>query len=146
MFARVDVYRRFVSCLVYVPKERFDTDLGYAMQEILEKEFDALEISFTTWFAESSLARIHYVIRIDPQKPRNYDYSLIEQKLIEVGRTWKDDLRGHLIDHFGEEQGIVLWQHYQNAFPAGYRETFDARHAIYDIQHLETLKQDYLWR
>lgn len=144
MFARVDVYRRFVSCLVYVPRDRFNTDLAYAMQEILQKEFKALEVSFTTWFAESILARIHYVLRIDSQKPRVYDYKAIEQKLIEVGRTWQDELRSQLIEYNGEEKGILLAQMYQAAFPAGYRETFDARHALHDVHQLEKLSPQNL--
>ncbi len=139
MFARMDVYRRFISCLVFVPRERFDTDLAQAMQTVLAKAFNALEISFTTQFSESVLARIHYEIRIDPKTDIKYDVKDIEKKLIEVGRSWKDDLRENLLDYFGEETGNDLFRQYVNAFPAGYIEIFPARTAIYDIEHIRSL-------
>lgn len=142
MFARTDVYRRFVSCLVYVPRERFDTALGYAMQEILSREFNALENSFTTWFSDSSLARIHYVMRIDPSCAENYDLKDIEQKLIEVGRTWQDDLKDYLVEFYGEEKGIVEHQKFHNAFPIAYREAFESRLAVYDVEHIEALSEE----
>lgn len=139
LFVRQDAYRRFVSCLVYVPRERFDTELGYAMQEVLRKAFNALEISFTTWFSESTLARIHYVIRINSKEPLTYDIKTIETKLVEVGRSWKDDLRQNLLDYSGEEKGIALFNRYDYAFPAGYREAFNAKIAVFDIEHIENL-------
>lgn len=141
MFAWADVFHRFVSCLVYVPRERFDTDLAYAMQEVLRKELNALEISFTTWFSESVLARVHYILRLDPNVPYTPDYEQIQNKLIDVSRTWKDDLRLHLIEHYGEDHGVPYFLKYQNAFPAGYRESFDSRYAVYDVQHLEALSE-----
>jgi glutamate dehydrogenase len=140
-FARMDVFHRFLSCLVFVPRDRFDTDLCYSIQDILKEMFKALEITFTTWFSESTLARIHYVIRIDPHTPLTYDIKAIEAKLIEISRSFKDDLKQCLLDYFGEEKGNSLFCKYHHAFPAGYREAFNAHTAIYDIEHIEFLSE-----
>jgi len=139
LFARRDVYGRFMSCLVYVPRDYFNSDLREAMQEILMREFAALDITFDTRFSESVLARIHFILRIDPKKPLIYDIKEIEKKLIEVSRTWKDDLKDELIGCKGEEKGLILFHQYGNAFPAGYREDFYPRYAIHDIDHIEKL-------
>lgn len=139
LFARMDVYRRFVSCLVYIPKERVNTELRMAMKRILEVSFNAVDISYTTLFTESVLARIHFIIKIDPDNCPDYDFKEIEMKLIEAGRSWIDDLQYNLYEAYGEEQANSLFSHYRNVFPAAYCENFTARTAVNDIKHIEML-------
>lgn len=139
LFILPDVYGRFVSCLVYVPRDNLSTDLIYRMQSILMEEFHGEKVSFTTYFPESVLARIHYVIRVNPKRKLHYDIKKIENKLVEVGRSWKDDLQDEILENFGEEYGSRILNRYKRAFPAGYRETYAPKSAIYDIKHLEKL-------
>jgi glutamate dehydrogenase len=141
MFARTDVYRRFISCLVYVPRERFNTALRHAMEMVLEAEFDALEISFSTHFSASVLARIHFIIRIDPTNLKEYDFKDVEKKLIIVGRSWSDDLHDYLKDSFGEEKANRLNNEYKDAFPVAYSTQFSPRTAVFDIIHIEALSE-----
>lgn len=141
MFARTDVYRRFVSCLVYVPRDLFNTELREAMEEVLMESFNAQGISFATRFSESALARIHFIIRINPKDTTEYDFKEIEKKLIEVGRSWTDDLQEFLSDTFGEEEANQLYTKYKNAFPAVYRTNFSPRTAVFDIKYVEQLSE-----
>ena len=141
LFVREDAYGRYISCLVYVPRDNFNTDLLYRMREILKDAFSGEQVTFTTYFPDSILARIHFVIRVDPNKSRYYDMKEIEQKLIEVGRSWKDGLTENLLEYFGEEKGNYLVNKYERAFPAGYREVFMTRSAVYDIEHVEKLNE-----
>lgn len=142
LFVRKDIYGRYLSCLVYLPRERINTDLRQAMQEVLDKTFNAVETTFTTLFTESVLARVHYLIRVDPNKPLEYDIKELEAKLIEVGRSWQDELSQNLTDFYGEEKGNHLTQKYVKAFPAGYKDDFLPRTAVYDIEHIENLSHD----
>lgn len=142
LFARMDVYRRFISCLVYVPKERINTELREAMKAILQESFKAEEITFSTQFTESVLARVHYMIRVNPHDCPAYDLKEIERKLIEVGRSWTDDLQLHLNESYGEEQANFLFSRYKNAFPISYCENFSARIAVHDIKHIESLSPE----
>lgn len=139
LFARKDVYGRFISCLVFVPRDRFNSELRNAMQAVLQKAFNAIEISYNTYFSESILARIHFFIRVNPQRTLEYDVKEIEAKLVEVSRTWDDDLHDSLIEYYGEEKGVTLYHKYTDAFPAGYRADFLTRTAIFDIAHIEEL-------
>lgn len=139
MFARKDIYGRFISCLIYVPRDRYHTELRIDMQQVLQEAFHAQEITFTTQFSESVLARIHFLIRINPHEPVDYDFQEIENRLIEVGRAWEDDLKITLMDAFGEEEGHRLANLY--TFSASYREHFAPRAAAYDIKHIERLSQ-----
>lgn len=141
MFARTDVYRRFVSCLVFVPKERFNTELREAMQKVLAEKFNSHEITFSTWFSESVLARIHFIIRTNPQDTTQWDFKEIEERLIEIGRTWTDDLQHFLFEAFGEEIANRLYSKYKDAFPVAYTSNFSPRTAVYDIKHIEILSK-----
>jgi glutamate dehydrogenase len=141
LFTRHDAFNRFLSCLVYVPKERYNTELRMAMEEILKSTFNASAIIFSTMFSESVLARIHFVIQLKKGSPRPSQTVLneVESQLIEVGRTWGDDLQSFLIENYGEEQGNGLNNRYRNAFPAGYTSHFSPRVAVVDIKYLELI-------
>lgn len=142
MFARTDMYRRFVSCLVYVPKERFKTELRQAMEKILADSFHSNDITFSTWFSESVLARIHFIIRTDPDDHTVWDFKDIERKLVEVGRSWGDDLQSLIAETFGEEEGNRIFARYKTAFPSNYSDNFSPRTAVYDIKHVEALSNE----
>jgi glutamate dehydrogenase len=143
LFVRPDTYRRFISCLVYLPKEKLNTDLQKEMEKILVREFSGIEIGFSTLFGDSNLARIHFLIRTDPKKELSYDVKKIEERLVEVARSWKEELRQALIAHYGEEQSGPLIQKYSYAFPSGYRDTFPATTAVHDIEHIERISSDH---
>ncbi len=139
MFTRKDIYGRFISCLVYLPRDDFNVELCNRMQDILQEAFHGLEISYETLFSDSILAHIHFTIRIDPKQPRKYDLSKIEQRLIAASRSWRDGLHEQLVSHFGEEKGNALNLHYGRAFPSNYTEAFSPRTAVEDIARIETL-------
>ncbi len=143
LFVRQDTYRRFISCLVYLPKEKLNTDLQKKMEKILVHEFSGIEIGFSTSFGESNLVRIHFLVRTDPKKELSYDVKKIESKLVDVARSWKEELRQALIAHYGEAHGGRLIQKYEYAFPSGYRDTFLASAAVHDIEHIESISLDH---
>jgi glutamate dehydrogenase len=143
LFVLPDVYGRYLSCLVYVPRDNLNTDLIYRMQNILMKAFDGFQGTFATYFPESVLARVHFVIRVDPKKKLTYNLKGIENQLVEIGRSWKDDLQDQILEFFGEEYGNRLINRYIRAFPAGYREIYSAKQAVFDILRLEKLSIDH---
>ncbi len=141
LFSRVDVYRRFVSCLVYVPKDIYNSELRRAMQKVLSDSLQGNVIAFTTLFGESTLARIHFIVRINPDNPESYDFNYIEKRLIEVGRSWNDDFQAELEEGFGEEKGHRLFVKYKSAFQTGYTSNFSPKTALFDIKHIEQLSE-----
>jgi glutamate dehydrogenase len=142
LFVRKDTFGFFISCLVFVPREKFTSALSERMKDILQKGLKGLSVSYSTRFSESMLARIHYVVRVNPKKEFEYHVKTLEQKLIEAGRTWQDDLRVALVEHSGEERGNELLKRYQQAFPASYQEAFSAPSAVIDIDYFETLTKE----
>lgn len=139
LFVRKDAYNRYFSCIVYVPRERYDTDLRIKIQTILMQELNGVESTFTTLFTESILARIHFEIRVDAALSNEYDYASIEQKVIAAAYSWQDALKENLETTYGETNGAQLFNKYKRAFMSGYREEYEARSAMVDIEHIEKL-------
>ncbi|MBT3358077.1 MAG: NAD-glutamate dehydrogenase [Rhodospirillales bacterium] len=137
LFLRRDDIERFMSCLIYVPRDRFDTDLRQRMQGIMEEAFDGERADWYVQLSDSPLARIHMFIRTTPGAIPEYDADMIEGELIAAARSWTDQLENTLIAAHGEESGLALHQQYKDAFRSGYRERFDAEAAVGDIDMIE---------
>ncbi|HET9843127.1 MAG TPA: NAD-glutamate dehydrogenase, partial [Gammaproteobacteria bacterium] len=141
LFIRKDIFGHYFSCLVFVPRDRFNSGLRMTFSKILEEELQGKLLDFNTRFSESILCRIHFIIQIDPKSDVDYSEHAIEERLKEAARTWDDSLKDALIDHFGEEEGNRLIHKYARVFPPGYRASFLARTAVYDISHIENLNE-----
>lgn len=142
LFIRKDPFARVFSCLVFVPRERFNSKLREKIQNILLNELGGYQVDFSTRFSESTLARIHFIVRFKDDLAKEYDFNELQEKLIEVGRMWEDHFKDALIEHFGEEEGNTLYHKYRGAFPVGYRSDFNVRTAVYDVQHIERLSKE----
>ncbi len=141
LFVRRDAFDRFVSCFVYVPRERYNTALRQRFGVILEQAYGGKIASFSTQLDDSVLARVHFLIRIQPGKAADPDASAVERDLVEAARTWADRFDEALIAAEGLEKGVELLNRYGEAFPTSYRETFPAATAVEDIEHIEAVRK-----
>ncbi|WP_366653882.1 NAD-glutamate dehydrogenase [Fodinicurvata sp. EGI_FJ10296] len=137
LFVRRDPYERFVSCLVFAPRDRYNTDLRRRFEAILESAFDGKIQSFVPQFGEAAHARVHFVISTQPGKIPAVDVKEIEDRLVQATRYWADHLRDSLIEARGEERGLLLLRQYGEAFPTSYREAVPPQAAINDIDRIE---------
>lgn len=142
LLVRKDAFARYFSCLVYVPREIFTTDLALAMQDILVDAFKGLDCSFTALFSDSVLARIHFLIRVNPKIAIDLDVPSIERKLIDVARTWNDDLKNQLKNYYGEAEGLKYFYKYSKALPTSYSESYTPEEALKDIEKIESLSKE----
>ncbi|MFC4158019.1 NAD-glutamate dehydrogenase [Chitinimonas lacunae] len=139
VFIREDLYRRYVSALVYVPRDNYNTDVRIKMQQILTDAFGGSSAEFNVSLSESILARIHFIVRTSPGSTLpEYDPREIENQIAHATRRWADDLQLNLTTHAGEERGMALYAKYVRAFPAAYYADYDARTAVSDIDKIET--------
>ncbi|PRY72395.1 NAD-glutamate dehydrogenase [Halomonas ventosae] len=139
LFIREDRSGKFYSCLAFVPRDVFSTELRLRIQGLLCEELDATFGDFNTYLSESVLARIQFILRFKGDQPADYDLRRLEAKLATLARNWRDDLQGAAIEGFGEEQANLLMDRFRDAFPASYRDDFSARTAVYDLQHISEL-------
>ncbi len=65
LFLRKDIYGRYMSCLVYLPRDRYTTQVRLRAQEILQRAFGAQQVDYSVQVGESSVARLHLVVRAE---------------------------------------------------------------------------------
>ncbi|VTU25596.1 NAD-specific glutamate dehydrogenase [Variovorax sp. PBS-H4] len=139
LFVRRDPFERFLSCLIYAPRENYTTELRQRWQDILMREFNGIASEFNVHLSESVLARVQITVRTKPGSIPAFDVRELEEKLVAAARRWGDDLKTALIEAAGEAQGNALLRRFGTAFPAGYRDEFAARAAVHDIQLMAQL-------
>jgi glutamate dehydrogenase len=145
LFLRTDQLSHFVSCLVYLPRDRYTTVVRLAMQDILVRELGGESIEYTARVSESPWAVVHFTVRLpDDARAADVDTSLdnetrIQNLLTEAARTWGDRLMGAV------PTGAITRaaaEHYAVAFPEVYRQAFSPHDAIGDIAIIEQLQPD----
>nr|WP_277605805.1 NAD-glutamate dehydrogenase [Glycomyces sp. L485] len=142
LFLRRDVYGRFCSCLVYLPRDRYNTANRIKIQEILNRRLGGIGVDYDTRVTESVLARLHFVIRIDPYADAEpVDVDSIQAELADATRSWDADLALQLDHHVGEGQARSLFRTYSEAYPAAYKAEHPPIDAAKDIAKLEMLHE-----
>jgi glutamate dehydrogenase len=136
VFVRRDPLERFVSCLVYVPRERYDSELRGRFAAILEEAFAGEMSTFYTHLDESALARIQFIIRTTRGAVPVVDVALLGKQLADAGRSWMDRLREAAAAAFGDEEARIRLSGLQ-PFPIAYQARTDAIQAVADLRWIE---------
>ncbi|GAB3091622.1 NAD-glutamate dehydrogenase domain-containing protein [Pseudomaricurvus hydrocarbonicus] len=142
LFIRRDPYGKFVNCIVYVPRDDFSTQIRIKIQDIIGDAINAQEHEFTTYFSESVLARSHIVFKVDPSDDLDIDVKRLERQIVDITRSWTDRLYESLCDTYGEEKGARLYANFGEAFSSSYRETYEARAAVQDLETIAQLDNE----
>jgi glutamate dehydrogenase len=140
LFARRDMFDRFLSCLVFVPRDRFNTENRRRIERILRRATGATSIDYTTRVSESVLVRLHFLVYAEPGRLPRLDEREIETLLVAATRSWADDLEEALNEEHGEERAGALFRRYRDAFPAAYCADWVPRSALADIGQIEELR------
>jgi glutamate dehydrogenase len=142
LFLRRDGYGRFISCLIYLPRDRFTTGNRLHMQEILLRELNGIGVDYTTRVTERMLARVHFIVRTDPADPPGaVDPNALAELLADATRMWDDDFSLVLDRKLGEEPAKELFARYAQAFPDSYKDGHTPYEAVHDIAKLELLEE-----
>ena len=137
LFVRHDDFSRFVSCLVYLPRDRYDTPMRLAVTRILEQAFDGTLDAYYTQVSEGPLARLHLIIRTRPGASILADTGELESRIAVAIRSWADHLQDALVQEYGEARGLALGRRWLDGFPAAYREHHLPLAALCDVERLE---------
>jgi glutamate dehydrogenase len=138
LFIRRDPLERFVSCLVYAPRERYDTTLRQRFTAILEKAFAGTLSAFYTHIDEGALARVQFIIRTTRGAVPAVDPAALEKELAEAGRSWSDRLEETAVAELGEEGARALLKRF-SAFPLAYQARTEAAEAVADLRRLDAV-------
>ncbi|NUO34815.1 MAG: NAD-glutamate dehydrogenase [Dermatophilaceae bacterium] len=140
LFLRRDEFGRFVSCLVYLPRDRYNTTVRLRIEAILLQAFGGENIDNTTRVSESTLARLHFVVRMPAGTDiPDIDEVALERRVIDATRTWDEDLSEALGQARGLEGAARTMAAYAKALPEAYKEDFDVATAVEDLDRIDAL-------
>ncbi|MCH8263982.1 MAG: NAD-glutamate dehydrogenase [Proteobacteria bacterium] len=137
LFVRKDSYGKFFSCLVYLPRDIYSTEIRIKLQNFLQSNLKAAEIDFDTYFSESSLARIHFVLRVPDIHQVSYSVDDLESRMVEEIKPWDDRFLEALNDRLPEKQAIERYERHGQCFSATYKEAYSGETAVLDTQYIE---------
>ncbi len=138
LFVSRDHRGGFVSCLVYLPRDRYTTPVRVQVVDALRRAFGGSDVDYTALVTESVMARLHVVVAT-PDGALAPDVAALEASLGRLVRAWIDDLRDALVDVRGEEDGLDVFRQWTHAFPVAYQFDVAARAAVDDLAILDGL-------
>lgn len=139
LFLRRDRYGRFWSALVYIPRDRFNTELRLRIEALMKEALHGEAVDTTVQLGESPLAQLHMTVRPRPGEEISVDAAELETRLTHLLRNWQDDLREVLINRHGEARGLGLAASYGRALPQNYIENVSVQLAADDVDRLAAL-------
>ncbi len=139
VFVRRDKYGRFYSCLVFLPRDRFNTEVRERIEAMLKDALHGERVDSSIQLGESPLAQVHLVIRPKPGDLVEYDVAALEAEVGKIVRNWHDALRDALVAVHGEAEGLALARHVRALSPA-YIEAATPRVAAEDLALAASLR------
>ncbi len=139
LFVRRDRYGRFFTCMVFVPRDRFNTSVRERIESLLGMALHAVQSDSAVEMGESALARLTIVVRPKIGDQPVYDRAELERGVAAIVRNWQDEVRDALVRLRGEHEGVVLANRYAKSLPAGYVEDVSPAVAAEDIHQLSQL-------
>jgi glutamate dehydrogenase len=140
LFVRADAYGRFLSCLVYLPRDRYTTTVRQRMEEILLRRLGAASVDYTARVSESVLARLHFVVRMPlGETTGEVDVRSLERELTLATRSWTDEFADLIAGADDPDRLATL----VGGLPEGYKEDYTPRQAVQDLEALSALAGDH---
>src|SRR5215469_3094379 len=144
LFLRRDVYGRYMSCLIYLPRDRYTTQVRLRTQEILREELHgAAQVDYSVMVGESPVARLHIVVRAARgQLLADVDAAALEAQVAAVVRSWDDDLDEEAVRQLGEERASALLAMCSGEqIPQTYKTDVPASAAVDDLEKILQLRE-----
>ncbi len=143
LFARRDPFDRFISVLLFVPRDHYDSRVRKAAGEILSRAWRGRVSAYYPSFSDAPLARVHFIIGVEPGNHDDPDLKAVEDEIVEAVRTWEDRFDA-AVRGGGAAAGQVagMLSRWSGAFSGGYRDYYDADEALADLGEIDAMGQD----
>lgn len=136
LFVRRDSYGKFFSCLVYMPRDIYNTKVRQQVQHLLKSELQAEEVEFNTYLSESTLVRIHFILRVPEIQNVKYNRAKLESEMVQLIKPWDDYFLESLQDSYTDTEADSLFSTYSSCYPTGYKEAYSAGEGVIDIARI----------
>jgi glutamate dehydrogenase len=141
LFLRPDTYGRFINALVFLPRDRYNTEVRGRIQEVLLEALGGESLDFQVRLTESVLARLYFRIRLPREREvaAPVDSRDLEARLVSAVRSWKEGVDEQAVAAFGTDHGVDTAQLWDEAFPPAYRVAYEIDNALEDIGRFDGL-------
>ena len=140
LFIRPDVFGRYLSCLVYLPRENYTLRARERIEALLREGLHGTRVESDIWISDSALARLHVTVETETPPLTLKRLAALERDIQDAARSWSESLKLALTDRAGEERGLALFERYRESFPAIYQDDVKPQAAVYDILEIETIQ------
>jgi glutamate dehydrogenase len=142
LFLRRDRYGRYMSCLVYLPRDRYTTKVRLRAQDILREALHGASLDYSATVGDSALARLYVVVWAERGHPvPQVDAVALERKLAAAVRSWDEDVVAEAARRLGEERARVLLDLFSTSIPENYKADVSAEHAVDDLTMMLELRE-----
>ncbi len=143
LFLRRDVYGRYMSCLVYLPRDRYTTSVRLSVQEILRSALGGAQVDYSAMVGESPVARLHIVVRAERGSTvPDANAAELEERIAAAVRSWDDDLTEEALCQLGETRtASLLAMCGTGAIPATYKTDVHPSAAVADLERILELRE-----
>ncbi len=142
LFIRRERFGRFFSCLVYIPRDHWNTENRLKIQGILKRALKGETLDFMIQLSDSALARLQVIVRPKAGTDPHPDTRELENKIIHALRSWNEELCNVLVEKHGEELGLRYSRTIGEAFPAAYMEDISPWVASFDVEKIVHLRDE----
>jgi glutamate dehydrogenase len=140
LFVRHDAAGGFLSCLVFLPKDRYSTTVGNKVEDLLRQALNGATAETALHVSESALARLHVVVRPRPDEMlREVDLEELEAAVARTVRSWEDDVLDAARTRLGAAEGTALVRRWMGGVPGAYRADVPAVRAVEDLLRADAL-------
>jgi glutamate dehydrogenase len=142
LFLRPDAYGRYISCLVYLPRDRYTTKVRLRCQEILREAFDGVSVDYSAMVGNSALARLHVVVQVEPGCPLpQVNTAALQAQIAAAVRSWDEDLAEEAERRLGVQRAARLLQVCAEAIPETYKADTSPVEALADLTEMLRLRE-----
>jgi glutamate dehydrogenase len=141
VFLRPDVYGRYMSCLVYLPRDRYTTEVRLRAQEILRQALHGASVDYSAMVGNSALARLHVVVHATPGVPMSHpDEAALQAEIAAAVRSWDEDLAAEAERQLGPERAVRLLTECVPGIPESYKSDKSPQAAVTDLTEILGLR------
>jgi len=142
LFLRRDVYGRYMSCMVYLPRDRYTTNVRLRATEILRAALNGKTVDYSAMIGDAALARLHIVVRGERGVPMpRVNAEELERAVATAARSWDEDLADEAEAQLGSQIGAQLTRIARRMIPEGYKAAVPAAAAVADLMRVARLAE-----
>ncbi|MEP1143118.1 MAG: NAD-glutamate dehydrogenase [Henriciella sp.] len=138
VFNRPDRFNRFVSTVVFIPREAYDTGLRRQVSETIEAAWNGRMLSFQPSFDGAAMVRVLFQTALTSasQQPDPAD---LEAQISQLSRRWIDRFNDAIETSGIDPDARARAALFSGSFNAAYRESFTPDEAMQDVEMLAGL-------